>query len=523
MKRILYSLFFVLISTNICAEVEDFKGDTTYVSKDWYNVSFDDWVSSNKQDGIVEDNVIEFYAISGDKLSFEWFTSCELNCDKLVITLDGTTILSKSGINENDVCNINITTDGMHTLTMYYAKDHFGSEGEDVVSVSNIELKRMYTTERIIKMSNKVADYSIYTSDRPIELNLNNANGDVLSITNTRNESSYLSWGVYINNIERLRYSHSSYEDPYNAWKPTTYKTVGPLDCIAGEDITWPWSTILDTPNTYVYISTGATSGYSYAHSYFNLQLTRIYDIVNKECIIDASNKAYSINIPSKVEELSFIQTFSDRNWQSLYLPFEMQYDDWRDHFDIAKIDNIYSYDDDDDDIIDRIELKASVLRDGKSVKPNTAYLIKAKNADNNKIIIHDANLHQSTETSQNVTMISNIFRINGTYHTINNITGTGCFAVSDGKLKLVESQDDSIKPFHWYIEITNSDNTPAKFSNTVFDIIVTDSLATETKCIENNELDNRIFTIDGKGLDNNRIPLKKGIYIFNNKKIVVK
>lgn len=99
-------------------------------------LTFADWTSTNKTDGSTSSNTYTFTAKDGAVLSFDWWVSSESGYDKLIVTLDGSTILEKSGNLSGTYSNA--VSQGKHTLIVKYTKDSSQSSGSDQAKVSNI-------------------------------------------------------------------------------------------------------------------------------------------------------------------------------------------------------------------------------------------------------------------------------------------------------------------------------------------------------------------------------------------------
>ena len=56
--------------------------------------------------------------------------------------------------------------------------------------------------------------------------------------------------------------------------------------------------------------------------------------------------------------DITYIRTFDDTEWQSLYVPFEIEAVNYSEDFEFALINNFHQYDDNNDGIFDRIELE---------------------------------------------------------------------------------------------------------------------------------------------------------------------
>ena len=99
-------------------------------------LTFADWTSTNKADSSTSSETYTFTAKDGVVLSFDWWVSSESGYDKLIVTLDGSTILEKSGNLSGTYSNA--VSQGEHTLIVKYTKDSSQSSGSDQAKVSNI-------------------------------------------------------------------------------------------------------------------------------------------------------------------------------------------------------------------------------------------------------------------------------------------------------------------------------------------------------------------------------------------------
>ncbi|MBR1788972.1 MAG: leucine-rich repeat domain-containing protein, partial [Bacteroidaceae bacterium] len=68
--------------------------------------------------------------------------------------------------------------------------------------------------------------------------------------------------------------------------------------------------------------------------------------------------ESYTHDMDTEYDELTYTRTFSNTDWQALYVPFPMKYDDWKSDFEVARINNLHQWDDDDNGTIDRTKLE---------------------------------------------------------------------------------------------------------------------------------------------------------------------
>ena len=78
------------------------------------------------------------------------------------------------------------------------------------------------------------------------------------------------------------------------------------------------------------------------------------------------------------VGELTYERNFKNTNWQPLYIPFRMSYEDWSDQFEVARWLNMHTIDTDNDGKADKWEMEFILVKEG-TLKENHPYLIRAK------------------------------------------------------------------------------------------------------------------------------------------------
>ena len=68
-------------------------------------------------------------------------------------------------------------------------------------------------------------------------------------------------------------------------------------------------------------------------------------------------NKAYTQQSQIDGVDVYYTRDFST-NWEAIYLPFSLKYEDWKDDFEVARINAVHQYDTNDDGDIDKTELE---------------------------------------------------------------------------------------------------------------------------------------------------------------------
>lgn len=127
---------------------EDYYGNNwvsalqVYIASPTYNVyneNFESWTSTNHEDSSTSEYTWNLNCLPNTTLSFDYMVSSESGCDFLLVSLDGTEILYKSGEQSGNL-KITISEAGSHTLKAQYSKDSSVNNGADEATVQNIKL-----------------------------------------------------------------------------------------------------------------------------------------------------------------------------------------------------------------------------------------------------------------------------------------------------------------------------------------------------------------------------------------------
>ena len=180
--------------------------------------------------------------------------------------------------------------------------------------------------------------------------------------------------------------------------------------------------------------------------------------IYNTITLTDASS-SYSNATEATANTIKYTRTFNSTNWQALYVPFSMKYSDWSNDFEVAAINNVHQYDDDDNGIFDRTELEIVKVKSG-SLKANTPYLIKPKTTGTKTITVNNATLKKTEVNSIYCASVNTMYTFTGTYNTISGATmiSNGYYGMGGGELVQAEDNDASLGAFRWYLKIENKE-----------------------------------------------------------------
>jgi len=223
-------------------------------------------------------------------------------------------------------------------------------------------------------------------------------------------------------------------------------------------------------------------------------------------------------------KQITYTRDFQNRDWQLLYLPLRLEFDQWGDDFDIARINDVHQYDTDQDGRIDETELEVVMVRNGYT-EPNTPYVIRAHSTGMKTIVQNGATLYASEQTEKTVSSWNTDFTIRGTYSTIpaGDMPSGSYYAMESNSLGMASS-DGQLNAFRWYVTATSRNSSAApdikririrEFSTDQDGI----DLAPATP-----EEEGTLYDISGRRVSAEaNSSLKTGIYIRGGKKIAVK
>ena len=212
--------------------------------------------------------------------------------------------------------------------------------------------------------------------------------------------------------------------------------------------------------------------------------------------------------------DVSYTRTFNHTKWTSLYIPFSLSYEDFKDDFEIAQLTGVSG---DGDDAILEIEK----ITEG-STEANKPYFIRPKSTGTYTIELEDVTLSKAESNSFSVSDGNYSFVLTGTYDGVSGdvMFGNGYYACSGGLLCKVPDADTGLGTYRWYLDIqpvsSAREFTPANVRVRL--------VSTEANAITDVEVageSGQTYTLDGRVV--NGEPMKSTIYIKDGKKTLVR
>ena len=245
----------------------------------------------------------------------------------------------------------------------------------------------------------------------------------------------------------------------------------------------------------------------------------------NPKQLFLAGNNFYLQDLQIDGADVSFTRDFTT-NWEAIYLPFSLKYEDWKDDFEVARINGIHQYDDNDDGNIDRTVLEFVKMKNDDSViYPNTPYLIKAKTWGNKTLSVEKTTVYESAENSIECSTTTEKFIFTGLYEKMSLLQkASGKYYVMDkGNLSKITTLSD-IGPYRWYMKRENRNSAYGINNNNTakeISIRVVGEEATGIANIQHTSPNTQTYDLNGRRVNENN--LKPGMYVKNGRKFVIK
>ena len=249
------------------------------------------------------------------------------------------------------------------------------------------------------------------------------------------------------------------------------------------------------------------------------------YDVqANPKQLFLTGNNFYLQDSQIDGADVSFTRDFST-NWEAIYLPFSLKYEDWKDDFEVARINGIHQYDKNDDGRIDKTELEFVKMTDDESViYPNTPYLIKAKKAGEKTLSVENTTVYKADVNQIECSTTTEKFIFRGNYKRIPYfvINTEGYYIIENGQLS--NNSVYSLTPYRWYMKRENRNSAYGINNNNTAKEISIRVVGEETTDISHLRITNDelpVYDLNGRRVNENN--LKPGIYVRNGRKFVVK
>ena len=252
-------------------------------------------------------------------------------------------------------------------------------------------------------------------------------------------------------------------------------------------------------------------------------------------CTVTVKERMTSIVITDPYTENNFIQdedkenvsitytrTLNNTEWNALYLPFEIPVSQLTDKYEVAYINAIHSYDEDDNGEIDRMSMEVIKLREG-TLHANHPYLIKARTAAAKQmsITVENTTLHKAESRTLDCSSVYTKFEITGIYEKMTSEQLAGCYALSGGSWKNLAA-GSLLNPFRLYLRVSSREGSPVKLSEAALARIgihvqgEETATSVEERLMQKQHKADAVYDLSGHRVTS---PKKGQTYIVNGKK----
>ena len=249
-------------------------------------------------------------------------------------------------------------------------------------------------------------------------------------------------------------------------------------------------------------------------------------DYISELTLVDGEFDAYDYATNKTVGTFTYKRTFSGLNWNAFYVPFEIEMSKLIKNYDIAYINDVNSYDNDNNGEIDEMNMEVIKITDeNATLLANHPYLIRPKNekALAFSITLYDVTLFAAQEVTLDCTSMYTKFEITGSYirRTDKDLEGK---LVLSGAGEWITMTEGTMNPCRLILTITSREGSPVKISPAAAKsiCIVTRGEIDGTTGIEGVEYESTDAIYDLSGRRVNEIT-KAGVYVVNGKKVLVK
>ena len=226
---------------------------------------------------------------------------------------------------------------------------------------------------------------------------------------------------------------------------------------------------------------------------------------------------AYTATEAAECEKVTYNRTFNNTNWQAWYVPFEIDYDQLKNDFDVAEIINIHQADNDDDGNMDETELEVIKIKSG-TLSANYPYLIRKKAKGAYSFVVENTVLEAAANNAIDCSSVKIKYNFIGTSTGVsgNEMYNNGYYALSGGSLMKASGIGVSLKPFRWYMSVEARNGVrPAK----TIKIRVAGETTDIENVVTNDNSESVYYDLSGRRVENPT----RGIYIKNGKKVIIK
>ena len=239
----------------------------------------------------------------------------------------------------------------------------------------------------------------------------------------------------------------------------------------------------------------------------------------------------YKNYTPMPLYYAKYMRTFSNTEWQPLYVPFPISVTQMENNgLQVARLNDTHMYDDDFDGTIDRVTLEFIRVTSG-TLPANRPYLVRPATAKSVTLYFYSVELQPSHDVTVECSTVDQKISITGTYQGLapGVMLANNYYAMNTtGSLQRAATETAKLNPQRWYLKIENKDGSPMQESDyhavevRILGNWDDDEVTGITELIAEPASDCPVYNLEGHRVRNDQ-PLRQGIYVENGQRIIVK
>lgn len=250
--------------------------------------------------------------------------------------------------------------------------------------------------------------------------------------------------------------------------------------------------------------------------------------------IVDGNYTEFEVEKDEIIRTLTYTRTLNN-TWNALYVPFQIELtEEFLANYDVAYVNDVRSYDRNDDGEIDDWEMEIIKIKKQVNLKAHHPYVIRPKNEEamNLNITQHNVMLYSTAAENLKSVTCSSAYKEYGVRGVYNKTVsadldgGNYVYAINkQGEWQKMELTT-SLVPFRLYLTMANRDGSPiavSDFAQSMRMRLVGEEGEDGTTLIYDMEMDEEqeadyIYDLQGRRVLK---PVKGNLYIINHKKVV--
>ena len=291
----------------------------------------------------------------------------------------------------------------------------------------------------------------------------------------------------------------------------------------------------VDTLTCRVHVPKVSLSDYSVAHgwrAFLSNMLTDLPDDIGYEPYIGSGNDLQDylnsfVDTEDVLTETSYTREFRNTEWQSLYVPFTLNYDDWSPYFEVARLTGISGTTE-----LPQLEATIMTAEDG-DLQANYPYLIRAKKTGTYTLEVGASQMvGQEVKTRQYSSGDLGV-SVKGHYSSLQGLNHAKRYVMLGGSVRIPSSDSYVLQPYRWSA-IALPSHLVIKPILLPINLRISDGIGTTSveQLLMSADADEtigqrKVYDLSGRRVKTNatmRISeLPKGVYLIEGRKCVVK